>query len=82
MTSRPHCPDCGSRTKPYRKTYGHHRKFGLCWEEGFRCPRCGRVRIPTGAVFPDRAGELERVRGEGVVFDGSLGTEAIGSLTD
>lgn len=37
----PQC--CGQRAKYYHKSYGHYG-----WEEGWRCEKCGRIRIDDG----------------------------------
>jgi hypothetical protein len=39
---------CGKRLTSYRKTYGFTREYGETWEEGFKCKKCGRIRIPVG----------------------------------
>lgn len=73
---KPTC--CGKPATPYQKSY-EHWAFRLStgevmiiptFETGFRCKRCGAIRLPTGKVF-DAAymNSLEGVRGEGMKFD-------------
>ena len=67
--TKPVC--CGKYATPYLRTYGQHSR-----EEGFRCRRCGQVRLP-GPLPPNfdpaawEAG-LDRLRAEGIQFDGSF----------
>jgi len=39
VRSRMNC--CGRKLTPYRRFYEDH-----LWEEGYRCKKCGRIRIP------------------------------------
>ena len=68
---------CGRRATPYKKMFSLTREFGLTWESGFRCRRCGRVRIPAAgwvitAHQPETQAQLDAIREEGMRFDASL----------
>lgn len=80
---KPTC--CNRNATPYRKVYreafryldsaGNIRLEPECWEEGFRCKVCGRVRIPIPTDQPMNMAymnSLEAVRLAGIEFDKSL----------
>ena len=60
---------CNKRATPYRRTYR-----GDSTEDGFRCKRCGRIRLPFLGLDVRfvSAEEYEAVRMEGIKFDESL----------
>lgn len=56
---RPIC--CGKRVTRYHKSYGRGG-----WEEGWRCVKCGRNRIPDGTFNESAAAkyhaEMDAIR--------------------
>jgi hypothetical protein len=66
--NRPEC--CGRAGTPYRRVYDYGRGG---WEEGFRCKRCGAIRLPdVGCLDQAYMNSLAAVREEGMKFDESL----------
>jgi hypothetical protein len=52
---------CNRRVTHYRRLYGLHS-----WEEGYRCKRCGRIRIPISDSFDGSTyrADVARIRAE------------------
>jgi hypothetical protein len=64
--SRPQC--CNKTATPYRKDYGRGG-----WEEGFRCKRCGAIRIPfVSPVDTSYMDSLPAVRAAGMEWEKEL----------
>lgn len=63
---RPTC--CGKVCTPYRKEYGRDS-----WEEGFRCKRCDRIRVPhITELDPSYENSREAIRLAGIEFDATF----------
>jgi hypothetical protein len=64
--NRPTC--CGKNATPYEKRYGNHSI-----EHGFKCKRCGRIRIPFNALgYGIWMATFDAIRTAGIAFDNSL----------
>ena len=68
----PKCPDCDKRATAYRRIYDSADNV----ETGFRCKKCGTVRIPFLVAEPYgdvmvREWRSECLRLAGLVFDAS-----------
>lgn len=62
--STPIC--CGKRATSYRRNYGRGG-----WEEGYRCKRCGAIRLPTGRTPDMRHMEaMPGIRAAGMAYFG------------
>ena len=77
--SRPIC--CGRNATPYKKVWNSNPPS---WETGFRCKKCGRIRIPylewDAAKYQQLLDEVEAMRLEGIKFDNALSLSRDGSL--
>lgn len=60
---KPTC--CGKSATPYQKWYDHHSV-----ETGFRCRKCGRIRIPFESANKDTSfmDGLDAFREEAIAF--------------
>jgi hypothetical protein len=63
---RPFC--CGKPATPYKKIYNKglvfvdkdgNKQSAEGWEEGFRCKKCGRIRIPWEPPLDDSKYQAE-----------------------
>lgn len=63
---KPKC--CNKPATPYTKNYRAD-----AWETGYRCKKCGRIRIPFIDQFDmTHMNAMEAVRLAGIAFDESL----------
>jgi hypothetical protein len=66
---------CNKRLTPYRKDYGPGG-----FEEGFRCRKCGRIRVPVKDSIEGFSSFIPLTKEQEIVFSENLREENDSSL--
>jgi transposase-like protein len=67
---RPTC--CNRNATPYLREWNVGSRFSYSWEQGYRCKKCGRDRLPFMPQDTSYMDAMEAVRLQGVAFDAEL----------